>query len=84
MGRDFNSTSPLEGLSEKERIIGGEITATGDLKYQLSMRFRQFHHCGATLIQVEDVQLGITAAHCTEGESKTMLTLKFFKNFSVL
>lgn len=53
-------------LDDRERIIGGEPANDGDLKYQLSLSFHRFHHCGASLIEVDGIQLAVTAAHCTE------------------
>lgn len=49
----------------RARIIGGEPAYEGEFKYQLSVRlFGRRHHCGASLINVEEEQLAITAAHC--------------------
>ncbi|ODM99384.1 Trypsin-1 [Orchesella cincta] len=59
----------------QERIIGGDAATDGEIRYQLSLRYRKFHHCGASLIQVDDVILAITAAHCTDGFEPEDFTL---------
>ncbi|CAL8143064.1 unnamed protein product [Orchesella dallaii] len=71
------STPETEVVIEdnKERIIGGVAAIEGEIRYQLSLRYRKFHHCGATLVQEDDVILAITAAHCTDGFDPEELTL---------
>lgn len=73
----LQATTPTTVLLDdgEERIIGGEKVVDGDLKYQLSLRFHRHHHCGASLIQVEDTLVGITAAHCSDGYEPQDFTL---------
>ncbi|CAG9830758.1 unnamed protein product [Diabrotica balteata] len=45
------------------RIVGGRATKIEEYPYQLSLRFRNIHICGATLIANN---VAITAAHCIQ------------------
>ncbi|XP_046404249.1 trypsin-3-like [Ischnura elegans] len=56
--RVFNGRTPLDG-----RIVGGEDAAPGEFPYQLSLRIRGVHKCGASILS-ED--WAVTAAHCLD------------------
>lgn len=68
-----NTNSTFE--DPRARIIGGEPAYEGEFKYQLSIRFFNRHHCGASLINVDELQLAITAAHCVRDALPEDLTL---------
>lgn len=46
------------------RIIGGRPAKQGEVPYQLTLKLIGRHNCGASLIEVNGIQLGIGAAHC--------------------
>ncbi|XP_037333567.1 transmembrane protease serine 13a [Pungitius pungitius] len=47
--------------SSTSRIIGGNVAAVGDWRWQVSLRYRGSHTCGGVLISPDFV---LTAAHC--------------------
>lgn len=48
------------------KIVGGKPAKQSQFPYQLSLRKYGSHICGASLIKVDDVLLGVTAAHCVD------------------
>lgn len=51
------------------KIVGGLPAGPEQFPYQLSLRVNGHHFCGASLIQVEDILLAITAAHCVDSDN---------------
>lgn len=49
-------------------IVGGRPATQGEIPYQLSIRVYDEPGCGASLIVVQGVTLGISAAHCLPPE----------------
>ncbi|KAL6429758.1 hypothetical protein ACFW04_007572 [Cataglyphis niger] len=53
---------------EPERIIGGDIAAIGQFKYQVSLQSYGEHICGGTIISSTHI---LTAAHCVDDDFYT-------------
>ncbi|KAL6429761.1 hypothetical protein ACFW04_007572 [Cataglyphis niger] len=58
---------------EPERIIGGDIAAIGQFKYQVSLQSYGEHICGGTIISSTHI---LTAAHCVDDDFYTNDMLK--------
>ncbi|XP_026464943.1 trypsin-1-like [Ctenocephalides felis] len=56
--------SALGGVDE--RIIGGVPAAVGEFPHQISLRYRQYHTCGGSILNPSYI---LTAAHCVEGRA---------------
>lgn len=61
----FKGTSAYNGRQDTSTlIIDGRPARQGEVPYQLSLRVDGVALCGASLIEVGGIQVGLTAAHC--------------------
>lgn len=45
-------------------IVGGRQAEQGEVPYQLGVQYYNAHHCGASIIEVQDLIVAISASHC--------------------
>ncbi|KAJ1528989.1 hypothetical protein ONE63_007356 [Megalurothrips usitatus] len=55
------------------RIVGGEVTTIDKLPYQVALEFWGAQGCGGAILTSTHV---LTAAHCTDGESASSMTIR--------
>nr|XP_022900615.1 trypsin-7-like [Onthophagus taurus] len=55
------------------RIVGGNDANIEDFPYQLSLQYYGSHICGASILSSK---FAVTAAHCTDGSSASMLSIR--------
>ncbi|KAJ3624997.1 hypothetical protein MTP99_018583 [Tenebrio molitor] len=63
-----------ESLSPDEKIVGGDWTDISWVPWQVSVQYYKRHICGGSIIGIHYV---VTAAHCTNGFNRTMMTVRF-------
>nr|ACE75318.1 chymotrypsin-like protein [Glyptapanteles indiensis] len=62
----------LKVLGSQERIVGGEATTAEEYPYVVSLRFRDKHICGGTIVSNRYI---LSAAHCLVQISPFLLTI---------
>ncbi|KFO84334.1 Ovochymase-2, partial [Buceros rhinoceros silvestris] len=60
-GKKFQETKPWSYLNLFTRIVGGNQVKQGSHPWQVSLKRRQKHFCGGTIVSAQWV---VTAAHC--------------------
>lgn len=57
------------------RIVGGQNAQAGQFPYQILLKYTTNQLCGGALIQIDNNQVVLTAAHCVEGFSANQITV---------
>ena len=65
----------LQGIGGfKEQIIGGIEATPNEYPFMVSLKYEGTHQCGASILDANHV---LTAAHCTENKSPSIMTVRF-------
>lgn len=68
-----SAVSAIPTPQDSVAIVGGTAASAGEFPFIVSLQLNGSHFCGGSLLDSRTV---VTAAHCTEGQTASALTVR--------